>query len=139
MYLKVCIECWIHSLCLLVPNCADLSEPLYWLWEIQNPHFENKMLESILALYRPQRNALSKAYSLPVYTKKKIYFVNLSSLQQQPESHTEGKKRHRNWGFQLNTKYVESHNKIMTVGNTIFSVLFVSQWETQRVSLKSCE
>ena len=135
MYLTICIECRIHSVCLIVPNCIDLSEPLYCLWEILNPHFEIKILGSILALYRSQRNSLSKVYSLPLSIKKSILSIC-------PVYSSSLSDRHRNWGFQLNTKYGESHNKIMRVGNTIFSLTFccfVLQWGTPWVSLKSCE
>lgn len=93
MHLTVCIDCWIHSVCLLVPNSTDLSEPLYCLWEILNPHFEIKMLGSILALYRPQRNSLSKAYSLPLSLKKSI--LSICPVYSSSLSETQRKKTQR--------------------------------------------
>lgn len=76
------------------------------------------MFESVLPLYRPQRYLLSMTYSLPLSIKKSIW--SICPLYSISLSDTQSKKRHRNWDFQLNTKYGESHNKIMRVGNAIF-------------------
>lgn len=51
------------------------------------------MLESILALYRPQRNALSKAYSLPVYTKKKKSILSIYPVYSSNLNHTQREKK----------------------------------------------
>lgn len=82
------------------------------------------MLESILALYRPQRYLLPKTYPLPLSIKKSI--LSICTLYSSSQSDTQSKKRHRNWSLQLSTKYGESCNKIMRVGNAIFpfTVLF---------------